>query len=306
VLRRSLIAASDSTALRRVAEEVPAARAVAMRFVAGETLDHALAAADDLTRRGMAVSLDYLGESVDDPSVAEQAAEVYRDALDRLATIGADASVSCKPTQLGVEIDRDLCRELLGRVSDHAASTGAAVTLDMEGSRHTQSTVDLVLALRGLGHANVGCAVQAYLHRTPDDVAKLTAAGASLRLCKGAYAEPPEIAHQDRREVDAAYARLADRLLRVAPYPRIATHDHRLIHHAKNAARRHQRPPDDFEFQMLYGVRTPLQQALVADGYRVRIYVPFGGEWYPYFMRRLAERPANLVFFLRALLGNRG
>ncbi|MBW3576846.1 MAG: proline dehydrogenase family protein [Actinobacteria bacterium] len=305
MLRRALIAASASATLRRAAEQLPVARAVATRFVAGETLDDALHAATSLQRRGLAVSLDYLGEAVDEPATARRAADVYRRALDRLAAAGLDGSLSVKPTQLGLGISRSLCRDLIAEICRHADGYGTDVTVDMESSAYTQATVDLVLELRAAGHGNVGCAVQSYLYRTPDDVATLVAAGASLRLCKGAYAEPPSIAYPDRADVDAAFARIADTLLRTARYPRIATHDHRLIHRAKNLARRYGRAADDFEFQMLYGVREPLQRALVADGWRLRIYLPFGGEWYPYFMRRLAERPANVAFFLRALVGRR-
>ncbi|MDQ3974319.1 MAG: proline dehydrogenase family protein, partial [Actinomycetota bacterium] len=176
-------------------------------------------------------------------------------------------------------------------------------TLDMEASDVTEVTVALVERLLAAGHRDVGCALQAYLRRTPGDVERLSALGASLRLCKGAYAEPPAVAHQRRAEVDASFATLADWLLEHGSYPRLATHDDRLVDRARNTAARLGRGRDDFEFQMLYGVRPRLQDALVRDGYRLRVYVPFGDQWYPYFMRRLAERPANLVFFLRALRG---
>lgn len=305
MLRRALIAASDSRLLQRMASQLSAARAVAMRFVAGETVDDALAVARRLNAHGASVSLDALGEAVDDRRIAQAAAVTYRETLTRMAAAGIEGSISVKLTQLGLDIDPDLCRDLVAGVCDAAAAVGSDVTLDMEDSSHTQATVDLVLFLRALGHGNVGCAVQSYLYRTPDDIAKLTAAGASLRLCKGAYAEPPEVAYQKKAEVDAAYARLTDTLMRGGVYPRIATHDRRLVHHAKNLARRYQRDPDEFEFQMLYGVGEMLQRQIVADGYRLRVYVPFGSEWYPYFMRRLAERSANLAFFLRALAGRR-
>ncbi|MFN2557205.1 MAG: proline dehydrogenase family protein, partial [Nitriliruptorales bacterium] len=290
VLRRALIAASNSPLLHRMASQLSAARAVAMRFIAGETLDDALAVARHLNALGTSVSLDALGEAVDDPSVAHAASAVYRETIARMAEEGIEGSISVKLTQLGLAIDFELCRDLLSDVCAAAAAVGSHVTVDMEHSGFTQPTEDLVLALRAHGHDNVGCAVQSYLYRTPDDVAKLTAAGASLRLCKGAYAEPPDIAFQRKADVDAAYARLTETLLREGVYPRIATHDRRLIHHAKNSARRHQRGPEEFEFQMLYGVSESLQRQIVADGYRLRIYVPFGSEWYPYFVRRLAER----------------
>ncbi|MDP8962215.1 MAG: proline dehydrogenase family protein [Actinomycetota bacterium] len=305
MLRRALIAGSNSRLLQRTASLLPWTRAVAMRFVAGETLDDALAVARRLNSRGASVSLDALGEAVLEPSIAHAAAETYRETLTRMAAAGIEGSISVKLTQLGLDVDPDLCRELVADVCAAAAALGSDVTLDMEDSSHTQATVDLVLALRGLGHGNVGCAVQSYLYRTPDDVSKLSAAGASLRLCKGAYAEPPEVAYQKRAEVDAAYAQLSQTLLRGGIYPRIATHDKRLVHHAKSLARRYGRGPREFEFQMLYGVGEALQRELVTDGYRLRVYVPFGSEWYPYFMRRLAERPANLVFFVRAVAGRR-
>lgn len=305
MLRQTLIAASESDTLRHVASDFGPARRVAMRFVAGEDLDDALRVAGELDRRGMAVSLDYLGEAVEDVTVAEAARDTYRTAIQRMAAAGIDGSVSLKPSQLGMSIGYEVCRGLIADVCGTAADAGHHVTIDMEASDLTQATVDLVLDLRGAGHDNVGCAVQAYLYRTEDDVETLLTSGASLRLCKGAYAEPPDIAYQDARDVDASYARLAERLLTSGHYPRIATHDHRLVHHTKNLARRYELDPDEFEFQMLFGVREPLQERLVAEGHRMRVYVPFGGEWYPYFVRRIAERPANLAFFLRALAGSR-
>lgn len=303
MLRRSFIAASRSENLRRTAMEFAPARAVAMRFVAGETIGGALDVTRVLNARGMAVSLDHLGESVADEQVAVRAAEVYGRILDELAVADLDAAISVKLTQLGVDVSLDLCRELLDEVCTRAAGHGRHVTVDMEGSDHTQTTIDLVLELRGRGHDNLGCAVQAYLHRTPEDVRRLLEARASLRLCKGAYLEPPEIAYQRHEEVDDAYLRLAEQMLTAEPRPRIATHDHRILHKVRNLARRVGR--EDVEYQMLYGVRDEIQRELVAAGHQLRVYVPFGDEWYPYFMRRLAERPANLAFFLRALIGLR-
>lgn len=305
MLRQTLIAASESEALRHVASDFGPARRVAMRFVAGEDLDDALRVGEGLHRRGMAISLDYLGEAVEDVTVAEDARDTYRTAIQGLAAAGVDGSVSVKPSQLGMSVGYEVCRRLIGDVCEAAAAAERHVTIDMEASDLTQATIDLVLDLREAGHDNVGCAVQAYLYRTEDDVEALLAAGASLRLCKGAYAEPADVAYQEDRDVDANYARLMERLLTSGHYQRIATHDHRLIHHAKNLVRRHQLDPDGFEFQMLFGVREALQERLVEDGYRMRVYVPFGGEWYPYFVRRIAERPANLAFFLRALAGSR-
>ncbi len=305
MLRRTLIAASESDRLRRVATERRLPRRVATRFVAGETLDQAVAATAELNRLGTAVSLDHLGESVDDEPVSREAAATYEMILDRIATEGLDAAISVKLSQLGVRISEELCYELVSGICVRAADHGRHVTIDMEGSDLTSTTVELVLALRAAGHDNVGCAVQSYLRRTPDDVERLVDAGASLRLCKGAYLEPSEIAHQDRLAVDTAYARLADRLLTSGTFPRFATHDDRLIGYVRDRARRDGVGRDAYEIQMLYGVREPLQRELVDAGEQLRIYVPFGAEWYPYLMRRLAERPANLAFFLRALVGRR-
>lgn len=305
MLRRALIAASESDRLRALAVDQPLARKVVDRFVAGETLDDALRVTEELNAAGMSVTLDHLGEAVHDASVAEAAADAYLDALDRLDTAGLDASVSLKPTQLGLDVSPELCEKLVAAICDRAASVGTHVTIDMEGSDHTQRTVDLLVRLREAGHDNVGCAVQSYLRRTVDDVAHLTAMGASLRVCKGAYAEPPEIAYQEREEVDANYVRAAEVVLRGDTFGRFATHDHRIIARVRNLARRLGVADDAYEFQMLYGIREPLQRELVDQGQNVRIYVPYGDEWYPYFVRRLAERPANLVFFLRALAGAR-
>jgi proline dehydrogenase len=203
-----------------------------------------------------------------------------------------------------LRLDRDLAFDLLAQIAGEADRSDAHVTLDMEGSDVTEATVALCERLRAAGHTNVGCAVQSYLRRTQRDIERLTAAGASLRLTKGAYAEPPDIAFQATREVDASFARSADWLLANGHHPRIATHDHVLIEHVKRTAFRLGLSPDDFEFQMLHGVRRDLQGRLVAAGWRLRVYIPYGTQWYPYFMRRLAERPANLVFFLRALAGS--
>lgn len=305
MLRRTLVAASRSAMLRRVATEVPIARNVAQRFVAGETLDDALTAARELNAKGFSATLDYLGEAVSDEAVARRSADVYLEALRRIDEERLACSVSVKPTQLGLDVAVELCDELVGSVCSEAARCGTHVTIDMEGSDYTQATVDLVVRLREAGHGNVGCAVQTYLHRTTDDVRRLTGMGASLRICKGAYAEPDDIAYQDRDEIDDNFVRCAELVLAGETFGRFATHDHRIIGRIRNLARRVQVGPDRYEFQMLYGIREPFQAELLARGENVRIYVPFGDEWYPYFTRRLAERPANLVFFLRALAGRR-
>lgn len=305
MLRRVLIAASDSERLKRLAGDLRVARSVAERFVAGDDLDAAVDVSRGLNTAGMSVSLDHLGEAVASEAVAEEAAAAYVEALERLTAEQLHASLSIKLTQLGLEISPQLCERLVASLCERAARSGTSVTVDMEGSQHTQATVDLVASLREDGHTNVGCAVQSYLHRTQDDIRRLTALGASLRLCKGAYAEPPDIAYQDRDEVDENFLACAELLLDSGTYPRFATHDHRLIPRIRNLARRRQIGTDGYEFQMLHGVREPLQRELVAEGLALRIYVPYGQEWYPYFVRRMAERPANLFFFLRALAGGR-
>ena len=303
MMRTALIRASESKALKHQIVSRRITRDIAMRFVAGDTLDEGLAVSQRLVDEGKTVTLDYLGESVTDADEARAAAKAYLEAVARLADKALPAGVSVKPTQMGMNLSHDLCVELLTTIAAAGASTAEHVTLDMEGADVTEATVALVEQLQADGHQYVGCAVQSYLHRTIDDVKRLSAIGASLRLCKGAYAEPDEVAFQSRDQVDASYARCADYLLREGAYPRFATHDHRLIHYIIRSAQKAGRPSDEFEFQMLYGVRTALQDDLVAQGYRLRVYVPYGDQWYPYFMRRLAERPANVTFFLRALIG---
>ena len=302
-MRTLLIKASESKALRRQIMSRRITRDIAMRFVAGDTLDDGMAVARDLVDQRKTVTMDYLGESVTGEDEARAAAKAYIEAAARLGEEGLPAGVSVKPSQMGMLFSHDLCVELLTEIAIAGERTCEHLTLDMEGSDVTEATVALVEQLQASGHRFVGCAVQSYLHRTLDDVQRLTAAGASLRLCKGAYAEPSEVAYQGRDQVDAHYARCADFLLAEGHYPRFATHDHRLIHYISRKAKELGRDRHTFEFQMLYGVRTQLQDELVAQGYRLRVYVPYGDQWYPYFMRRLAERPANVAFFLRALVG---
>lgn len=304
MLRTALIRASNSHFLESQVTSRKLTRGLALRFVAGETLEHGLASSRAAARSGRSVTLDYLGESVTREDEARAAAQVYVDACKRLDDEGLPAGISVKPTQMGLHVDPSLCRELLEQVAAAAGLAGMHVTLDMEGADVTEATVGLVVDLHDAGHRHVGCAVQSYLHRTFADVQRLSelaGAGASLRLCKGAYAEPADIAFQRGAEVDDAYARCADHLLAHGSFPRFATHDDVLIDHIRNTAARLRVPRDAFEFQMLYGVRPSLQDALVRDGYRLRVYVPFGAQWYPYFMRRLAERPKNVIFFLRSL-----
>ncbi len=301
MLRSALLHASESELARRAVTGWALPRRLALRFVAGDTLEEGISAAIALGRQGKSATLDYLGESVATAGEARAAAKVYLDALARIAGERLDCGVSVKPTQMGLHVDPNLARDLIAGIAAAAERAGAHVTLDMEGSDVTEATIGLVEDLRAADHREIGCAVQAYLRRTWDDLGRLNAARASVRLCKGAYAEPPTVAFPTKTEVDVNYATCADLLLREGAYPRIATHDHVQIDNVKLLAAHLGLPREAFEFQMLHGVRTPLQDRLSKDGYRVRVYVPFGQQWYPYLMRRLAERPANLAFFLRAL-----
>jgi proline dehydrogenase len=301
VLRRTLIAAGENDRLEHQATTRSVTRRIAHRFIAGERLDDGIAAVRRMAAMGRTATLDFLGEAVTVAAHASAAQQMIIEACRRITEESLPSGVSVKPTQMGLAIDPELAFELIGEI---AGGFDGHVNVDMEGSAFTEATVALTERLREAGHDNVGCALQSYLRRNQDDVERLTKTGASLRLIKGAYDEPPEIAYQSDRDVDASFVRSADWLLAHGHYPRIATHDLDLIGHTKRTAIRLGRTPSDFEFQMLYGVRQSLQDQLVAAGWALRIYIPFGTQWYPYFMRRLAERPANVLFFLRALAGS--
>ncbi|MFA9429546.1 proline dehydrogenase family protein [Egicoccus sp. AB-alg2] len=301
MLRWLLLRAAGSRRLAELSASSPAARRVVDRYIAGDTLAAGLRVARELAASGMSLTLDHVGEYVTSTEQAEQAAQVYRDLLRQVTAEALPAGISVKPTQLGLLLDPERCDKLVDDLAQEAAEAGAHVTLDMEDHTVTEATVALVERVHADGVTNVGCAIQAALHRTPEDVRRLTRLGASVRLCKGAYAEPEHLAWQRRVDVDRAYLEAARYLVREADHPRFATHDHRLVAAIKREAAAVGRPRDSYEFQMLYGVRPEMQRALVGDGYRLCVYVPFGTEWFPYFTRRLAERPANLAFFLRAL-----
>jgi len=277
------------------------ARRLASRFVAGETVEAAVAALKGLNAVGISASLDLLGESVTSHSEARAARDTYLETLDRIRHVGADANVSLKLTQMGLEIDERLCIENVRAILAKARSYGSFVRIVLEESASTEKTLQLFKRTFHPEFANaVGVVLQSYLRRTEQDVEDMIVLGARVRLCKGAYQEPATVAFPDKRAVDANYVRCMERLLERADYPGIATHDARIIAHAKDFARRSGIAPRRFEFQLLYGVRRDLQQSLRREGYNVRVYVPFGSHWYPYLMRRLAERPANIAF----LLGN--
>lgn len=303
MLSTLLVRASQSETLERVVTRQPLSRRLAMRFVAGETVDEGLDAVAAAAAAGRTGTLDYVGEHVDDVEAARTAALTYHRCLDRIDERGLPSGISVKPSQLAMLAHPSACAELVDEIATKAKRVGAHVTLDMEASDTTEATVGLVEAMQAAGHSHVGCAVQSYLHRTESDVVRLSKIGASLRLCKGAYAEPAHLAYQRRDEVDASFARCASYLLEHGTYPRFATHDGRLVHHIRTEADRLGRGPGSYELQMLHGVRDELQQALASAGFGVRVYVPFGDNWYAYFMRRLAERPANVLFFARALRG---
>lgn len=307
MLRQTFLYLSKRPSLKDWALQHPAAERMAERFVAGETLREALAVVRRLNEGGLMVSLNHLGEHVISRTEAEAATETYLRMFDRIAEAGVDANVSVKLTQLGVDIGTDFAYENLCRVVAHAAEFNNFVRIDMEGSPYTQRTLDLYARLREAGYHNVGVVIQAYLYRSEADVEWLIPMGANVRLCKGAYMEPPQIAFPRKRDVDENYLRLMGMLFsseaqEAGVYPAIATHDERMIDAARRLVQERDISRDRFEFQLIYGVRRELQSRLVEQGYRVRVYVPFGREWYPYFMRRLAERPANVVFLLQALV----
>jgi proline dehydrogenase len=300
VLRAVFLWLSNRRWLARVALTTPFLRRMPLRFVAGTTLDQAVAAVRRLNARGQSATLDILGESVDDRESADRAAAAYVATIGRIAAEGIDANVSIKLSQMGLGLGIEECLEVMAPVVAAGTRHRIFVRIDMESSAYTDRTLDVVSRLRAEGH-DVGPAIQSYLHRSPADVERLAAERVRTRICKGAYAEPPDVAHQDREAIGDAFVALCERLLEADAYPGIATHDPEMILRVGRFARQRGIGKDHFEFQMLYGVRRDIQRRLVASGYRVRVYVPYGTEWYPYFMRRLAERPANVLFVLRSL-----
>ena len=273
------------------------AKSFAERFVAGETLDSALAAVAKLNARSITASLDLLGESVHNEAEARVAGEAYITMLDRIHERKADANVSVKLTAMGLDISEELCIATMHKILQRARDYGSFVRIDMESSEYTQRTLDLFeRRLYPAYPENVGIVLQSYLYRTFADVERGILIKARVRLCKGAYKEPETVAFPDKKDVDANYIRCMHELMLHGNYPGIATHDEAIIKEAKRFAKTNNIPPDRYEFQMLYGVRRDLQDQLVREGYRMRVYVPFGTQWYPYLMRRLAERPANVAF----------
>ena len=303
MLRAFFITLSESRAIRAMAERSPMGRKMSGRFVAGMTVETAVEAIRAVNALGMSVTLDNLGENTTNVEEARRSAALYHELLDEIAKDELDANVSLKLTHMGLDVDEKLAFDTVDALVAHAARLGSFVRVDMEGSPYTQKTLDLVHRLHAKpeNRNRVGAVIQAYMMRSHDDVEKLCADGIRVRLCKGAYKEPATIAYQAKRDVDANYVSLMKVLLSSGIYHGIATHDEKMIRATIDYAREQAIEPDQFEFQMLFGIRRDLQETLVKDGWRVRIYVPFGTEWYPYFMRRLAERPANVLFILKNL-----
>jgi proline dehydrogenase len=290
--------------LRAVAEKSPIGRRISTRFVAGTQVEDVLRATQVVNQWGATVSIDNLGENVTNAEEARSSAALYHHLLDDIASRKLQANISLKLTHMGLDVDENLAHELVGGLVAKAAAMNGFVRVDMEGSPYTQRTLDFVRQLHRQpeNRGRVGTVIQSYLHRSEKDVEDLLADGIRIRLCKGAYKEPPEIAFQKKSEVDANYVKLMKVLMKSGIYHGLATHDERIINEAKAFALREKIARESFEFQMLYGIRRDLQQHLVQNGWGMRVYIPFGTEWYPYFMRRLAERPANVFFIAKNML----
>jgi len=299
ILRSTFISLSRNQPLRRFSEASAAGRRVSSRFVAGLEIEDVLRATAALNAQGIAATLDSLGENVNTPEEARLSAAIYHQLLEAIGERGLQANISVKLTQMGMDLSPGLAEQIVGSLVEHAVPVGTFVRIDMEGTAYTQATLDLVCRLHRQFPGSVGVVVQAYLRRSADDIASLLREGIRVRLCKGAYQEPAAAAFPDKADVDMNYIRLMETLLTSGVYHGIATHDPRMIEAAMQIAKKKQLDRDSFEFQMLYGVRRDLQRSLVAEGYRMRVYVSFGREWYPYFMRRLAERPANVLFLAK-------
>jgi proline dehydrogenase len=310
MFRKTLLYLSNQPRVFRFIRGNGLAKKFASRFVAGETLSEALAAVKTLNGTGITASLDLLGESVTNDREARAARDAYLELLSRINEQRLDANVSVKLTAMGLDISEELCVSIMQDVLTRARETNSFVRLDMESSAYVDRTLKIFYdRLYPSFKDHVGIVLQSYLYRTRDDVERALAARCRVRLCKGAYKEPPSVAYPEKRNVDRNYVNCMQLLLERGNYPGIATHDPAIINATRAYAREHSIPPDRFEFQMLYGIRRDLQEQLVKEGYRMRVYVPFGTQWYPYLMRRLAERPANVAFItgsvVREMVGRR-
>ncbi len=295
VLKEAMLSLAQQQSIKHFMMFNPAGKKVARRFVAGESLEDAMAVTRTLNARGISVSLDHLGENVNDDAEAQATADEYCATLDRISAESVEANISIKLTALGLDVDAARCRDNVARVLCRAQKHGIFVRVDMEGSAYTQRTLDMVSELRR-EFDNVGTVLQTCLYRTPRDLQALIASKTRVRLVKGAYLEAPSIAYPHKADVDEQYMCLMRELLERGTYPAIATHDERIIAEACSYAAEHRIARARFEFQMLYGIRRDLQERLAGEGYNVRVYVPYGTQWYPYLTRRMAERPANLIF----------
>ncbi len=304
-LRDAFLAMSTNALVRNFVVGFPLSRRVSRRFVAGETLDEAIQVVKQLNEKSIQVTFDQLGESVTNESEARAARDGYLRALEAIAANKVSSQVSVKLTQMGLDLSPDLCLDNMRQIVGRAKEIGTFVTVDMEDSKHTQATLNIFKTLRE-EFENVGIVVQAYLYRSEEDIKALVAMHSTVRLCKGAYKEPAEVAFPQKKDVDANMLKLAQMFLQPngkgnGAYLQLATHDEKIIDWAKQSTTENKVDRTRFEFQMLYGIRNDLQRRLVADGYTMRVYVPYGTHWYPYFMRRLAERPANVVFLVSNL-----
>jgi len=306
VLRALFISLSESRYLRALAERSAIGQRISARFVAGTQVADVLRATCAVNQSGLSVSIDNLGENVSNAEEARASAHLYRQLLDEISARKLNANISLKLTHMGLDVNENLARELAGGLVAKAASSNPRnfVRVDMEGSAYTQRTLDFVYELHRIpgNQGCVGAVIQSYMRRAESDIEKLLGKGIRIRLCKGAYKEPPDIAFQAKSEVDANYVKLMKILMKSGIYHGLATHDEKIINQAKSFATRENIPRDAFEFQMLYGIRRDLQRRLAREGWRMRVYIPFGTAWYPYFMRRLAERPANVLFVAKNLL----
>jgi proline dehydrogenase len=307
MMRSFLLSLSASTAARRFLLSLPFAWSFAKRFVAGETLDSAIEVVRELNKKGLLVTLDHLGENVYSEAAADKATQAYLDLLDRIAQTGVNANASLKLTQLGLDVSEDLCLNNMRRILTKAKEHDNFIRIDMESTAYTDRTLRIFRTLRDeYDFKNVGVVIQAYLRRSEQDVRELSADGVNIRLCKGAYMELPTVAFPEKSDVDANYIKLMQIYLseparNAGAYVGLATHDDNMIAASQAYANEQHIPKDRYEFQMLFGIRGNRQLQLVSEGHKMRVYVPYGTEWYPYFMRRLAERPANVWFIVKNL-----